>query len=173
MILINERALVICESLMPEVEKIVPPEIRIKVLELGLHDYPEKLHRSLDAALVELEEERDWQLIVLGYGLCGKGTVGLQTRNAKLVVPKVDDCIALFLGSRSAFREQAGNAPGTYYFTKGWLKADCGPLAMYEGKHVWTKKYSKEKAEYIAREMMKNYTRIALDRHRRLRTGAL
>lgn len=154
--------LVICESLAREIEKIVPPNLEIREIELGLHDYPKKLNEKLSRVLSELEEEQEWDVILLGFGLCSEGTVGLKAKRARLVLPKTDDCIAIFLGSREVYMEQFRKQPGTYYFTKGFLKDGTGPLAMYLGEHEWTRKYSKEKAQWLAKEMMKNYRRAAL-----------
>ncbi len=157
----KRTVIVTCESLTPEIKKVAPVGMEIREIELGLHDIPSKLNQTLRSTLPQLEKEKDWDTVLLGFGLCSEGTVGLKTSRATLVLPRVDDCIALFLGSRESYLEQFERVPGTYYFTKGWLKDGFGPLAMYNGEHNWTQKYSKEKAEWIAREMMKNYKRIA------------
>jgi len=153
--------IVTCESLAPEVKKVAPAGMEVREIELGLHDTPDKLNLTLRSILSQLEQEKYWDVILLGFGLCSEGTVGLKTTRASLVLPRTDDCIAIFMGSRESYLEQFQRVPGTYYFTKGWLKDGAGPLAMYNCEHKWTRKYSKEKAEWIAREMMKNYKRIA------------
>lgn len=158
----KNTALIICESLAPEIEKIVSSNVEIREIELGLHDYPKKLNEKLRTVLSELEQEKQWDVILLGFGLCSEGVIGLKSKLAKIVMPRTDDCIAIFLGSRELYREQAKKEPGTYYFTKGWLKDGTGPLAMYLGEHEWTRKYTKEKAQWIARELLKNYKRAAL-----------
>ena len=66
-------------------------------------------------------------VIILGYGLCSRGVVGLRTDKSTLVVPRVDDCIAIFLGSTAAYREQGMQEPGTYYLTKGWIEVGDSP----------------------------------------------
>lgn len=157
----RNSALIICESLVPEIEKIAPPELTVKEIELGVHDYPARLKEKLRATLKELEEEQQPERILMGFGLCSEGTVGLQTERAELVIPKTDDCIAILLGSRDRYRQQFKKEPGTYYFTKGWLGEGTGPLAMFYGEHEWTRKYSKEKAQWLAREIMRNYSRVA------------
>lgn len=158
----NGAALIVCESLAPELEDMVPPELSIEKIELGLHDYPKKLNQKIGDTIDKLENEKRLDVILLGFGLCSGGTIGLKSKRARIVVPKTDDCIAIFLGSRSKYQEQFKKEPGTYYYTKGFLKEGAGPLAMYMGEHKWTRNYSKEKAQWIAREMMKNYKRIAL-----------
>jgi hypothetical protein len=157
----NATALIACECLAAEIETIAQPELRIHQVEMGLHDYPKKLNEEIRNVLAGLEEEKRWDTILLGFGLCSEGTVGLKARHARLVVPRTDDCIAIYLGSQHRYLEQFQKEPGTYYYTKGFLKDDADPLAMYLGEHKWTKKYSKEQAKWIAREIMKNYRRIA------------
>lgn len=158
----GKTVLVICECLAPEIERSTPDGAEIRIVGLGLHDVPRLLNEKLRAVLAELDQEDRWDTILLGFGLCSEGTAGLQSRRSRLVLPKTDDCIAIFLGSREKYQEQCWKEPGTYYFTKGWLKDNTGPLAMYQGTHEWTKKYSQQKAQMVARVMMKNYKRIAL-----------
>src|SRR5208337_876151 len=97
--------------------------------------------------------------IILGYGLCSQGVVGLRTAHSRLVAPRVDDCISIFLGSGAAYREQTRSEPGTYYLTKGWIEVGESPFSEHE-KTV--QRYGPEKAERIYRIMLKNYTRLAL-----------
>jgi hypothetical protein len=85
--------------------------------------------------------------------------VGLEARNCTLVVPKVDDCIAIFLGSDAAYREQSRREPGTYYLTKGWIEAGDDPFSEYDGL---VEKYGEEKAQWLMSKMLNNYTRLAL-----------
>jgi len=47
-------------------------------------------------------------------------------------VPRVDDCIAIFLGSRAAYADQCHQEPGTYYLTKGWIEVGDTPFAEHE-----------------------------------------
>ena len=84
--------------------------------------------------------------------------MGLQATTARLVIPRVDDCIAIFLGSRVDYNTQHAAEPGTYFLTKGWIEAKDSPL---DGLHDLVPKYGEAKAERIMRIMLKNYTRIA------------
>ena len=55
--------------------------------------------------------------IVLGYGLCSNGIVGITARNQSLIVPRCHDCITLFLGSPAAYSEVFKERSGSYYLT--------------------------------------------------------
>jgi hypothetical protein len=69
----------------------------------------------------------------------------------------VDDCIAIFLGSCNAYREQHRKEPGTYYLTKGWIEAGDTPFQEY---YRLVEKYGEAKAKYMIQLMLKNYTRL-------------
>jgi hypothetical protein len=55
--------------------------------------------------------------------------------------------------------EEHKKEPGTYYLTKGWIEEGKSPLGIY---HEYCQRYDKETAEWVIREELKNYTRIAL-----------
>jgi hypothetical protein len=124
-------------------------------LEYGLHDVSKKLAAAIQGAIDAIAQP---SLVLLGYGLCGNGLLGLKAGPHTLVIPRVDDCIALFLGSRAAYQEQFAKVPGTYYLSKGWLEAAVDPMAAYE-KYVL--KYGQEQADYIFDTMYQNYKRLA------------
>jgi hypothetical protein len=84
--------------------------------------------------------------------------VGLKANDCTLVVPRVDDCIAIFLGSHAAYKEQASQEPGTYYLTKGWIEVSDTPFAEYERL---VECYDQERAMRMIKLMLKNYTRLA------------
>ncbi len=98
-------------------------------LSLEMHFLPGGLHATPEALRVRLQETIDAvsatdgvSRIVVGYGICGRGTVGLRARRVPLAIPCVHDCIALFLGSDVRYREQAARHPGTYYIAAGWVE---------------------------------------------------
>ena len=56
-------------------------------LEMGLHDQPARLRATLQSRLETLEARADIEAVVLAYGLCGRGTVGLRPARHNLVIP--------------------------------------------------------------------------------------
>jgi hypothetical protein len=135
---------------------MLPEGVTYEVLDFGLHLIPEKLRSQLQEAIDTASAEVD--TIILGYGLCSMAVVGLKATACTLVVPRVDDCIAIFLGSRTAYQKQFGQEPGTYYLTKGWIEVSDTPFAEYERL---VEKYGPEQAERMIKLMLKNYTRLA------------
>lgn len=158
----GDTILVICESVAPEIEKLAPDQLDIKVLEFGLHNHPNKLNERLRECLAEIEREERYRVALFGYGLCSEGIVGLKPQRVRLVIPRTDDCIALFLGSRDRYIQELRREPGTFYLTKGWIEYGETPLAVYNQEVPWVKKYPPEKAHWLAQEVMRNYKRVAL-----------
>jgi hypothetical protein len=146
-----------CATVIEEMMPHLPTEVKYKVLDFGLHVNPDALRSSLQEAINRASETVE--TIVLGYGLCSQAVVGLRANDCTLVVPKVDDCIAIFLGSGEAYRAQARSTPGTYYLTKGWIEAGDSPFAEYDNL---VEQYGEEKARRLMNRILKNYTRLAL-----------
>jgi N-methylhydantoinase A/oxoprolinase/acetone carboxylase beta subunit len=117
---------------------------------------------------------------VVGYGVCGRGTVGIQARDIPLSIPKVHDCIALFLGGDAAYRDQFKKYPGTYYISAGWYEEKTEPLSQrklsaYYGDEKlnygelvdkYGEKAAKETFQFLS-TWQKNYQRAAF-----IETGA-
>jgi hypothetical protein len=101
-------------------------------------------------------------LIVLGYGLCGNGLKGIQSRQHTLLIPRTDDCIAILLGSYQSYIEEFEKEPGTYYLTKGWLEAGSDPLKEFQEVK---EKYGEEDAHWIMDTQYQHYRRLVLIGH--------
>lgn len=156
----GRRVIVACQVMEPELEHCRRAEdgVEILYLEQGLHRTPKKLpdliQERIDGAAPAATA------VVLGYGLCSNGLVGVTARSRALIAPRCHDCIALFLGSPERYQEVFASHPGTYYLTPGWVKENKDPLGTYEVEYL--PKYGKEVALWAIRESLKNYTHIAL-----------
>lgn len=98
----------------------------------GLHASPSELRKRLQYAIDRISAEKGesglrYSRIALGYGICGRGTVDLKARDIPVVIPRVHDCISLFLGSDEAYRREFADSPGTYYFSAGWYEEQVQP----------------------------------------------
>lgn len=152
-----------CSVLQPELEHCRPKESVCIYNEFALHLSPEGLRSKLQTMI---DETRDADILLLGYGRCGNGTVGLEARTIPLILPRVDDCLALLLGSREAYIKEYLERPGTYYFTQGWIENGNDP---YKDFKKWLEKSGQTKspaviarAEAMTKETMKNYNRVAI-----------
>jgi hypothetical protein len=147
---------VACATVIEEMLPLLPEGMTYEILDFGLHLTPEKLRNRLQDTIDAANAEAD--TIILGYGLCSLSVVGLKATECTLVVPRVDDCIAIFLGSHAAYKKQASQEPGTYYLTKGWIEVNDTPFAEYKRL---AGRYGSARADRMIKLMLKNYTRLA------------
>ena len=153
--------LIACEVFRDEFDAVASPDLARTYLPQGLHRTPGKMPAAVQEVIDTLPGEVG--LVILGYGLCSNGIVGVAARSAALLAPKVHDCIALLLGSRERYEAEVAACPGTYYITAGWAKYGRTSLTAY--KEEYLPKYGEEDARYIAHECLKHYKRVALINH--------
>ncbi|HEX6035638.1 MAG TPA: DUF1638 domain-containing protein [Anaerolineales bacterium] len=149
------RLVIACATVIEEMSPFLPGDVPSETLDFGLHLRPNELKQVLQQKIDEASQRAE--VLLLGYGLCSMAVVGLRATTAHLVIPRVDDCIAIFLGSCNAYKEQSRKEPGTYYLTKGWIEVGDSPFSEYERL---VEKYGETKAERMVQLMLKNYTRL-------------
>ena len=152
-----------CKVFQHLLEQHLPEEIaqQVKFLDYGLHQYPKNLRSALQEEISKLPEPG---LVMLGYGLCGKGLDGIQAGEHTLLIPRTDDCIAILLGSYQVYRREFDSVPGTYYLTKGWLEAGSNPLQEYQ---TYVERYGQEQADMIMDVQYNHYERLLFVAHSR------
>jgi len=154
----NPKLLILgCAVMEQELRQFQNGQTEFKFFDYGLHRTPENMAKSLQTE-IDRASEGDYDGVVLGYGLCSNGIVGVQSQNKPLIIPRIHDCITLFLGSPESYREQSAKHPGTYYLTPGWIEKGQTPISKYES---YAQSYDEETARWVLHEEMKNYTRIA------------
>jgi hypothetical protein len=135
--------------------------VDVELFQRGLHNQPPDLRTRLQA---HIEAASGYDAVVLAYGLCGQGTLGLIARHAPLVIPRAHDCITLFLGDRQRYQVQFDHYPGTYWYTQDYLERGDGSnssLSMGSGSDVqletvydeYVQKYGKDNADYLMEVM--------------------
>ena len=147
-----------CKVFQNFIEAYLPDGLagEITFLDYGLHAVPRNLKSALQEQIDRVGEP---SLIVLGYGLCGNGLHGIKAGPHTLLVPRTDDCIAILLGSYTAYQREFTDTPGTYYLSKGWLESGTNPLAEYR-KYV--EKYGEKQAQWLMDTQYRHYKRLAL-----------
>jgi N-methylhydantoinase A/oxoprolinase/acetone carboxylase beta subunit len=168
------------EDELRDVAERSPNDVEVELLDAGLHAAPDQLRLRAQEAIDAASRTGGYDGICFAYGLCGRGTAGLIARDAPLVLPRVHDCISLFLGSAQAYYQQFAAHPGTFYFTTGWYKNKAHPehTRMAAARRFdpsthghypeFCKKYGEENARYIIEffeSWRKNYRRAALIDH--------
>ena len=79
-----------------------PNQVDIEFLPKGLHDIGQAGMSARLSEVLAAVDETKYEAVLLGYGLCSNGLVGLTARSIPLVVPRAHDCITLFLGEQGA-----------------------------------------------------------------------
>lgn len=153
--------IIACQVFQDLLSRFIPSGLNgnISFMDYGLHSTPNKLARALQESIDRIENP---SLIVLGYGLCGNGLNGIKAGKHTLLVPRADDCIAIFLGSYAAYRKEFDSVPGTYYLTKGWLESGSNPLSEYQ---KYEKRLGAEKAMWVMDQQYQHYKRLVFVAH--------
>ena len=156
----GRRVVIACRVMEPELKQVfseTEEDVEILYLDQALHRTPIRLLGQLQEKIDQVAQTAS--RIVLGYGLCSNGVVGVTARQQGLLIPRCHDCIALFLGSPSRYQEVFREKPGTYYLTPGWVAEKKDPLGILE---EYVPRYGRETAQWVIEEELKHYTHIAL-----------
>jgi len=126
--------------------------VDIALMPQGLHDTPNILREKVQAALAQTTDiqGRGYDAVLLGYGLCSNGILGLSAK-IPIVVARGHDCITLLLGSKEKYKEYFDTHRGTYWYSPGWIECTDQPgKGMYE-KYLkeYKEKYGDDNAEYL------------------------
>jgi hypothetical protein len=129
-------------------------DITIAYLEQGLHNTPDRLRAGLQEQIAAASG-KPFDAILIGYGVCSNGIVGLRADSIPLVIPRTHDCITFLLGSKERYREYFDKHPGTYWYSPGWI--DCsdmpGPDRIEKTFRAYCEKYGEENARYLMERM--------------------
>lgn len=153
------KVVIACRVMEPELERVrmEDPGVEMRYIDQGLHRTPQKMAALVQGHVDEVAGSA--AQVVIGYGLCSNGIVGVTARAQGLFVPRCHDCIALFLGSHEAYRKAFEEKPGTYYLTPGWIAEKKDPLGILQDEY--TPKYGEETSLWVMEEELKHYTHIA------------
>lgn len=127
-----------------------------RFMDYALHKAPGEMASQLQIVLDSLD---DPAVVLIGFGLCGNGLVGLQARRHTLVIPRTDDCIAILMGSYKEYIEDFRRHPGTYYLSEGWLEGGFHPVAQLE---EWSARHGEDKARKLIARVYTHYRRVVL-----------
>lgn len=153
------KTVIACKSIKPELDRMKAGEdnLKVKYLPQNLHRTPDRLREMIQDVIDKFEPESD--IMVLGYGLCSNGIVGVNAPHQGLYIPRTHDCIAFYLGSRAAYINIFSKHPGTYHLTKSWIDNKKDPLGLIENEY--TERVGREMAEETMRAEIKNYEYIS------------
>lgn len=144
--------------------------VDITFLSKGLHDIgSDNMSNRLQNALNEVDVEK-YDAILLGYGLCNNGIIGLKA-SLPMVVPRAHDCITLLMGSKERYKAYHAQHASAYYKSTGWIERDTNPndtdqsvtgqLGINKTYLEYVEQYGEDNAKFLMDTMgnwLKNYS---------------
>lgn len=139
-------ALLTCDVFEDEVRLLGgenPPWVKYFCFEMGLHDRPDELRITIQRTIDELETDLNISHIVLAYGLCGNGLLGVKARSKSIIIPKAHDCISIMLGGMQRHQAYLKASPQSYFYSPGWIRGKRVPGPDREGelRKMFAEKY--------------------------------
>lgn len=147
---------IVCKVLQKEAYRCAsqsPNVVDIVLMPQGLHNTPDLLRKAVQEELHKTTDVsgKPYDAILLGYGLCSNGIVGLSC-SVPMVAPRAHDCMTLLLGSKQRYQEYFdAHRGGVYWYSSGWL--DCCVMPGKERVEAllkeYTEKYGAENAQFL------------------------
>jgi hypothetical protein len=138
--------------------------VDVLVMQQGLHNTPQILCAEVGKELnITIDNQGNpYDAILLGYGLCGNGILGL-TSKIKIVVPRAHDCVTLLLGSKEKYQQYIDTHRGVYWYSDGWIDNCTMPgKERYEALLAeYNEKFGPDNAQYLLdmeQSWMKEYS---------------
>jgi len=138
--------LISCNVFKREIETLAPLSphtLDITFIELGEHIHSNTLRKKLQSMI---DEAKDFDAVLLGYGLCGRATDGLIAREIPVVIPRSHDCCGILLGSRKRFEEIFSPMPSTPFSSVGFI--DHGEYYYADGELMSGDNYAQLVEQY-------------------------
>jgi hypothetical protein len=145
-----------------ELSAVTDNFIDITYIRQGFHNEPEKLQKILQNEIDLIDggddihscnnEEFQFDAILLGYGLCSNGVMGIKSKKYPIVIPRAHDCITLFLGSKERYRSIFDSySGGVYWYTPGWIESCIMPSEQKEQNayKIYEEIYGEDNAQYL------------------------
>ena len=100
-----------------------PHIIDVEFTELGEHVHSDSL-RSIIQQRIDASEQsaKNYDAILLLFGLCGNATIGLSAQSTPLIIPRAHDCCTILLGSRDKFIEHFSDNPSMPFSSAGYIE---------------------------------------------------
>ena len=155
-----KTAVLACETIRSELVRAIEDTSStypIYWLDSGLHNTPNVLRSQLSETIAKAESDGIGRLLA-AMGFCGNSFTEVATGNIELILPRVDDCITLLLGSIQR-RRKLNEAYAAYFLTHGWMRGERNIWVEYQ---YLMSKYDEDVARDIAGTMFGNYRTLML-----------
>src|ERR1039457_1440363 len=148
--------IIACRVMQEHLQQLLPEGTAVTYLEITLHNAPKKLGAALQHEIDAIAQPSN---VIIGYGLCGNGLLGVKSGPHTLIIPRTHDCVAIFLGSHQRYVQRFFANPNTYYLTRGWLDARDEPLQDYLD---YVRDYDEETADYLVEMKYRHYRKLCM-----------
>lgn len=148
--------IITCQTIRREVNLAISEtgvDYPVLLVDSGLHNYPDRLHKAIQDQIDKIDNVGT---ILMAFGYCGNGLLGINSQSSRLVIPRADDCITLMLGSNWT-RKRIQKEAGTYFLTKGWLDYERNIITEYKG---CVNRYGEARALRVMKTMLSHYRRL-------------
>jgi len=136
--------------------------VDVQLLPMLAHIEPDALRADIQAAIdtacqgYKPRPNTAYDKILLGYGLCGNAAMGLSS-TIPMIVPRMHDCCAMFMGSKQKFLDVFGHRLSTPWRSCGYMeRCDSIDIVNYKSHPDYLKlveEYGDDNAEYIWESM--------------------
>jgi hypothetical protein len=136
-----------------------PHTIDAEFTEKGDHEKSDVLRdiirKKIDAAEAS---GKNYDAILLGYGLCGNALAGIGAARTRIVLPRAHDCCTVFLGSKEKFRRHFADNPSRPFSSAGYMERGDShintsevhkALGLHKTYEEYAALYGEENARYI------------------------
>ena len=153
-------AAIACGSLCHELDSLLAQKQGpvITYLDTDLHRTPTRVPAILQVEIDRLTPQ--YPTIILGYGLCSNSVVGIRAAHSTLIIPRVHDCLDLFLGFVGRGKSRLGLGTTHFYLTPGTILNRKDPLSIMEYEYM--PKMGEKMSSWGMKEELKAYTHFAL-----------
>ena len=154
---IEREVMIACDTLRTEIEHVMHTrgiEREVIWIEHLLHNVPTQLTATLQEAIDSIENA---DRVLLGYGNCGNAIQGLKCGDFELIVPRLDDCVSLVLGSQR-YREHFSREHSAFFLTDGWINGSRTIQVEYD---EMVEDYGEEEADELMGMMYAHYRTMA------------
>jgi hypothetical protein len=146
-----DKKIIACKMMKDELEHIFEVhgiDLPIFWKDDTLHANPEKLKAELQRQIDAIEEPSE---LLMAYGNCGNGLLGLKSGVHRLIIPRYADCISMLLHQREDLNTLRTN---TYFVTRGWLNGEMGLEKEYDYS---LKRYGEKRTQRIMDALYRHY----------------
>ena len=159
-----DTLIIACKALTDELNLVMADtgcNYPILWIEPTLHEHPELLRKRLQEELDQVSV--DIERVFLTFGFCGNAVLGIRAHDFLMILPRVEDCITLLLGSAEKRKEITAEME-TYFLTKGWLVYEANIWSEYQ-KSI--ERMGEAKAKRVFKMLLGRYKRLGI-----IETGA-